>query len=60
MGAARPEGRLQPMGLAMRLLMQDLPWIPLIVPDTAQICPRGIEIRTHLDGTMRLWEWRRR
>lgn len=60
MGAARPEDRLQPMRRAMRLLMQDLPWVPLIVPDTARICPSGIEILTHIDGTMRLWEWRRR
>lgn len=42
----------------MRLLMEDLPWLPLYVDNTARIYSRGLEFPWWEDGMLRLWEAR--
>lgn len=55
-GAASSEERLPLLRRAVTLLMHDLPWVPLMVPDTARIYSRTLGVPAHTDGLLRLAE----
>lgn len=54
MGSASPGERLPRLRQAMRLLMRDLPWVPLFAPHTARIYPRSLRVPTHTEAFLRL------
>lgn len=49
-----PAERLPHLQRAMRLLMTDLPWVPLFVPDSARIHPRELRFAPSTDPFLRL------
>lgn len=52
--AREPEDRLPSLQKAMRLLMADLPWVPLFVPDSARIYPASLRFAPRIDPFLRL------
>lgn len=49
-----PAERLPHLQQAMRLLMADLPWVPLFVPDSARVLPRDVRFPPSTDPFLRL------
>lgn len=52
--AREPDDRLPYLQKAMRLLMSDLPWVPLFVPDSARIYPANLRFAPSVDPFLRL------
>jgi peptide/nickel transport system substrate-binding protein len=59
MGTLEREARLTTLYRVMRLLMDDLPWIPLHVAEATRIYPRDLVFPPRIDGMLVLREARR-
>lgn len=52
------EARLKALNLVMRLLMEDLPWVPLFADKTTRVYPRNLFFPARTDGMLVLREAR--
>lgn len=50
MGPAVPSVRLERLQVASATAMEDLPWVPLVVPKTVRVLPKGLKLAMRPDA----------